>query len=169
VAAVIAAVVLGGMGIDAVWAGPSAGDLDLGGSVTITGAPGWVLTSDKTDTTSGIELRKADAVFTANAVTDYGGTAVSLMDEAQTELRASTGQINFGQVRMTTIGGHPSAYASFQATVTQGSQSGVVDGEVVCMIVGGNAVVVVVAAPQGRLDAAIDDVTAMLKSVRLGR
>jgi hypothetical protein len=36
------------------------------------------------------------------------------------------------------------------------------------MVVNGNAVVIVVAAPQGDLDPVTDDVSAMLKSVRVG-
>ena len=57
----------------------------------------------------------------------------------------------------------------FEATVTSGGQSGVIDGELVCMVVDGNAVVILVAAGQGHLDPVIDDVTAMLDSVSVGR
>jgi hypothetical protein len=170
VAAVIAGVVLGGMGIDGVLAAPSAGTLDLGGSVTITGAPGWTLTSDKESTTSLVVLKSADAVLIAQVVMEgYGGTPAEIMVEAQADLRNQTAQISFGDVREGIVGGNRTSYASFQATVTSGDKSGIVDGEVVCMVVGGNAVIVEVAAPQGRLDAAIDDVTAMLKSVRVAR
>jgi len=41
--------------------------------------------------------------------------------------------------------------------------------ELVCMVVGGNAVVLMVGAPQGDLDPVIDDVSAMLVSVGVGR
>jgi hypothetical protein len=57
----------------------------------------------------------------------------------------------------------------FEATVVSGQQSGIVDGELVCMVVDGNAVVLMVAAPQGDLDPVIDDVSAMLVSVGDGR
>ena len=44
-----------------------------------------------------------------------------------------------------------------------------VDGEVIAMAVGADAVLFELAAPQGRLSSAVDDVTAMLESVRVGR
>ena len=44
-----------------------------------------------------------------------------------------------------------------------------VDGEVIAMAVGGDAVLLELAAPQGRLGSAVDDVSAMLASVKVGR
>jgi hypothetical protein len=52
--------------------------------------------------------------------------------------------------------------------VTSGNQTGIVDGELVCMVVQANETIVVVAAPQGHLDPVIDDVSAMLNSLRAG-
>jgi hypothetical protein len=55
-------------------------------------------------------------------------------------------------------------FVVFQATVVS-QHSGVLDGELVCMIVDGNAVVIFVAARQGYLEPVIDDVSAMLGSI----
>ena len=169
VAAVIAAVVLGGLGLDRALAAPSAGILDIGGSVTLTAAPGWVLTP--TDATrSGVQLSNADAILTAQVVDEsYSGDSASLMAEAEKELNGATAQISFGDPHHSLINGHDTTYVSFQATVTNSGHSGVVDGEVIAMIVGGNAVMLELAAPQGRLGSAVDDVSTMLESVRVGR
>ena len=170
VAAVIAAVVLGGMGLDRAIASPSAGTLDIGASMTITAAPGWVLDSVGEGTMSGVQLRKADAILTAQVVDQaYSGDSASIMDEAEKELTGATAQISFGDAHNSSINGHDTTYVSFQATVTTSGRSGVVDGEVIAMAVGGDAVLFELAAPQGRLGSAADDVTAMLESVRVGR
>ncbi len=169
-AAVIAAVVLGGMGLDRALAAPSAGTLDLGRSLTITAAPGWVLTPSAEGTTSAVQLRKADAILTAQAVDrSYSGDSASVIEEAKKELGDGTAQISFGDVHHSPIGGHDATYVSFQATITTSGRSGVVDGEVIAMVVGGEAVMFELAAPQGRLGSAGDDVQTMLESVRVGR
>jgi hypothetical protein len=170
VAAVIAAVVLGGMGLDRALAAPSAGTVDIGGSVTITAAPGWVLTPSAAGTTSVIQLRKADAILTAQVVDQsYSGDSASLTAQAEKELNDATAQISFGDTHQALINGHDTTYVSFQATVTTSAHSGVVDGEVIAVIVGSNAVMLELAAPQGRLGSAVDDVSTMLESVRVGR
>ena len=170
VAAVIAVVVLGGLGLDGALASPSAGTLDIGASVTITAAPGWVLDSAAEGTTSGVQLRKADAILTAQVVDQaYSGDSASIIDEAEKELTGATAQISFGDAHHSPINGHDTTYVSFQATVTTSGRSGVVDGEVIAMVVGGDAVLFELAAPQGRLGSVVDDVTAMLESVRVGR
>ena len=170
VAAVIAVVVLGGLGLDGALAAPSAGTLDIGASVTIKAAPGWVLDSAAEGTTSGVQLRKADAILTAQVIDQiYSGDSASIIDEAEKELTGATAQISFGDAHHSSINGHDTTYVSFQATVTTSGRSGVVDGEMIAMAVGGDAVLFELAAPQGRLGSAVDDVTAMLESVRAGR
>jgi hypothetical protein len=170
VAAVLAAVVLGGMGLDRALAAPSAGTLDIGGSVTVTAAPGWVLTLSADTTTPGVQLRKADAILTAQVVDEaYSGDSASLIAQAEKELNDATAQISFGDAHHSLINGHDTTYVSFQATVANSGHSGVVDGEVIAMVVGGNAVMLELAAPQGRLGSAVDDVSTMLESVRVGR
>jgi len=170
VAAVIAAVVLGGVGLDHALAAPSAGTLVIGGSVTVVAAPGWVVDPAADGTTPGIQLRNADAVLTAQVMDQsYSGGSGSIIDEAEKELNVATAQISFGDVHEGPTNGHDTSYVSFQATVTTAGRSGVVDGEVIATILGGNAVVFELAAPQGRLGSAVDDVSTMLESLRVGR
>jgi hypothetical protein len=170
VAAVIAAVVLGGMGLDRALAAPSAGILDIGGSVTLTAAPGWALSPSTDTTASVVQLRKADAILTAEVIDEsYSGDSASLIAQAERELNDATAQISFGDAHHSLINGHDTTYVSFQATVTNSGHSGVVDGEVIAMVVGGNAVMLELAAPQGRLGSAVDDVSTMLESVKVGR
>jgi hypothetical protein len=169
VAAIIAGVVLGGMGLDDVIAAPSAGTVTVGGSVTITAAPGWILAPTRGDASPGIELQKSDAVLTAEVVsTSYSGSSASMLPDQESALSGDSAQISYGGVNQALISGHDSTYVAFEATVSSGHRSGIVDGELVCMVVDGNAVVVVAAAPQGDLDPVVDDVSAMIKSVGVG-
>jgi hypothetical protein len=170
VAAIIAAVVLGGIGLDAAIAAPSAGTVTVGGSVVMTAASGWVL-AESTDTTSGfVELRKASAILTAQVVSSsYTGSSASLLAVEKESLDAEVVQIGYGDPRTTSINGHDTTYVVFGATVTSGGHSGAIDGELICMVVESNAVVIVVAAPQGDLDPVVDDVAAMLESVRVAQ
>lgn len=170
VAAIIAAVVLGGIGLDTAIAAPSAGTVTVGGSVTITAAPGWVLVAPADATSGGIELQKANAILTAEvASSSYSGAATAMLAAQEGSLSDETAQISYSHVHRTSVGGHDTAFVMFEATVASGERSGVVDGELICMVVEGNAVVILVAAPQGDLDPVIDDVTAMLMSVGVGR
>lgn len=169
VAVVIAAVVLGGLGLDRVLAEPSAGTLAIGASVTVTAAPGWVLSPSAGDSNSTIQLRKSDAILTAQIVSGDWGDSAALIKEAETELDAATAQISFGDDRRSLINGNDTSSVQFQATVSTADHSGVVDGEAIAMIVGGHAVVFEVAAPQGRLDSSVDDVSTMLQSVRVAK
>jgi hypothetical protein len=50
----------------------------------------------------------------------------------------------------TSISGHDTTYRRFRGGVVSGKHPGVVDGELICMVVDGNAVVILVAAQQGR-------------------
>lgn len=169
VAAIIAAVTLGGIGLDAVIAAPSAGTVAVGGSVKITAAPGWVLVSKPGDTSGGIQLQKANAILTAQVVsTGFSGGSASILPDAEKSIGSDTAQISYGDPHHGTFGSNDSTYVSFEATVTSGNQTGIVDGELVCMVVHSNETIVVVAAPQGHLDPVIDDVSAMLNSLRAG-
>jgi hypothetical protein len=170
VALIVAGVVLGGIGLDRAIAAPSAGTVAVGGSVTITAAPGWVLAPSQDVSTAGIELQKGDAILTAEVVaSSYSGDSASMLAHQKQSLDAQSVQIAYGDVRTTSIGGHDTTFVMFEATVASGEHSGIVDGELVCMVVDGNAVVLMVAAPQGDLDPVIDDVSAMLVSVGDGR
>lgn len=166
VAAIVAVVVLGGIGLDTAIAAPSAGTVTVGGSVTITAAPGWVLVAPVDATSGGIELQKANAILTAEvASSSYSGAATAMLAEQEGSLSDQTAQISYSDVHSTTIGGHDTAFVIFEATVASGGRSGVVDGELICMVVEGNAVVILVAAPQGDLDPVIDDISTMLTRV----
>jgi hypothetical protein len=170
VALIIAAVVLGGIGVDGAIAAPSAGTVVVGGTVTLTAAPGWVEVASDDPSFTGVELRKANAVLTAEvAASDYTGDSASLLESQKSSLDDEVAQASYGDPQTTSINGHDTSFMVFEATVTSGGHSGVIDGELVCMVVGGNAVVVLVAAGQGHLDPVVDDVTAMLRSVSAGR
>jgi hypothetical protein len=170
VAAVIAAVVLGGFALDDVIPAPSAGTQSIGGGVTITAAPGWVLVSAAGDTSSGIQLQKGDATLAAQVFSeDYAGDSTAVMSEVRAQLDRQVAQISYGDQHETIISGNDSTYVLFEAIVSGSggrSQLGTVDGELVCMVVSGNAVVVEVAAPQGDLQFVTDDVSAMVETVR---
>ena len=170
VAAIITVVVLGGIGLDTVIAAPSAGTVVVGGPVTIIAAPGWVLESPPGDTSEGIELQKSDAILTAEVVaSSYSGDSASMLASQEESLSGESAQISYGDPQLTSVGGHDTAFVLFEATLVSGQRSGVIDGELTCMVVDGNAVVILVGAPQGDLDPVIDDVSAMLASVRAGR
>lgn len=170
VALVIAGVVLGGIGLDNAIAAPSAGTVTVGGSVTITAAPGWVRVDSQDASFSGIELRKANAILTAEVVsTSYSGDSASLLPAQQESLGSEAAQSSYGEAQTTSTNGHDTTYVVFEATVTSDQGMGVIDGELICMVVDGNALVILVAAQQGHLDPVIDDVTAMLLSVGVAR
>jgi hypothetical protein len=167
VALVIVAVVGGGIAADAAITAPSAGTLIVNGTVSVTAAPGWVKATSDDPSFGGVERRKANAVLTAEVdATGYASDSATLLASERPSLDAEVAQISYGEPGTTTLGGHDATSVVFEATVSSGSQSGVVDGELICMVVDGNAVVVLVAASQGHLDAVSDDVTAMLRSLR---
>lgn len=169
VAAIVAGVVLGGMGIDAAMAAPSAGTVAIGGSASMTAAPGWVLVSTPGDTSQGIELQKANAILTAQVISSsYSGDSASMVAGAEQSLGGDSAQISYGDPHHATIGGNDTTYVAFEA-VLSGQHSGVLDGELVCMVVQTDEIVIAVAAPQGHLDPVVDDVSSMLKSVRVGQ
>jgi hypothetical protein len=159
---------MGGLVLDSAIAAPSAGTVTIGGSVTMTAAPGWVLDSSP-GAGPGIELQRASAALTAEVVsTSYAGTSATLLAGQRPSLDAEAAQISYGDVDTTTINGHDTSSVVFQATVVS-THTGVVDGELICMVVDGNAVVIVVVAQQGDLSSMIDDVAAMLHSVKVAR
>jgi hypothetical protein len=170
VAAVIAAVVLGGLALDGVIPAPSAGTQRIGGDVTITAASGWVLVSRPGSAPAGIQLQKGDATLAAQVLSvGYTGDSTTVMSEVRAQLDGQVAQISYGDQHQTTISGNDSTYVLFEAIVSGSggrSQLGTVDGELVCMVVSGNAVVIEVAAPQGDLQFVTDDVSAMVETVR---
>jgi len=169
VAAIVAAVVLGGIGVDGAVAAPSAGTVSIGG-VTLTAAPGWVEVTPDDPSFGGVELRKASAVLTAeSSPLDQTRDSAGLLEEQRQMLDGEVAQASYGDPQTTSINGHATSSLVFEATVTSGGQTGVIDGELICMVVEDNAVVILVAARQGQLDPVIDDVGAMLRSVEVAR
>jgi hypothetical protein len=169
VAAVISTVVLGGIGIDAAVAAPSAGTVAIGGSASISAGPGWILVSPVGDTSQGIELQKANAILTAQVVSSsYNGDSASMVSDAKQAVGGDSAQVSYGDAHHTTIGGNDTTYLQFEA-VLSGQHPGVIDGELVCMVVQTDEIVIVAAAPQGHFDPIVDDVSAMLQSVRVGK
>ena len=166
VAVVIAAVVLGGIGLDKVIAAPSAGKVAVGSSVTITAAPGWVRTDDGSST--AVVLQKANMQLTVGAQL-YSGTAKDRLTEDEQSLKAEAAQISFGDEQEGTIAGHDAAMVGFEAVVTGSSGSGTIEGEVICLTDAGNVVEFVVVTAQGNLGSAADDIKAMVASVEVGQ
>jgi hypothetical protein len=166
VAGIIAAVVLGGLGLDRTLAAPSAGKVVVGNSVTITAAPGWVRADD--GTTGSVTLQRANAQLIVQAVT-YSGSAGTALVEVETSIKSEADQVSFGAEDDGTIGGHDVAMAGFEAVVSGSSGSGTVDGEIICMIAGGNAIIFEAVAAQGYLGDVVDDVKAMVSSVEVGQ
>jgi hypothetical protein len=169
VAGIIAGVVLGGLGLDKVIAAPSAGTVEIGQSVTITAAPGWVKTETSgTGDGDGVALQKSDATLSATAVL-YDGSPSGALSEVEAELQQDAADISFGAEHDSALGGHDAATVTFSAIVSGPSGSGTIDGEVVCLVVDGRAIVFEVIAPQGDLDPVADDVLTMVSSVEVGQ
>jgi hypothetical protein len=170
VAAVIAVVVLGGLALDGVIPAPSAGTQTIGGSVTITAASGWILIPGSGGNSGGIALQKGDATLTAQVLSQqFTGSSAAIMAQVRRQLDSQVAQISYGDEHKTQISGNDSTYVLFEAIVSgsgQSSHMGTVDGELVCLVVSGNAVVVEVAAPQGDLQFVTDDISTMVKTVR---
>jgi hypothetical protein len=166
VACIVAGVVLGGLGLDQAIAAPSAGTVDIGQSVTIIAAPGWVKT-ETSGSGGGVALQKSDAILTATAVS-YDGSPSKALSEVEATLSQDAAQISFGTEDDGIIGGHDAAMVGFSAIVSS-SGSGTIDGEVICLAINGGVVVFEVVAPQGDLDPVADDIVTMVKSVEVGR
>ncbi len=167
VAAIIAGVVLGGIGLDDVIAAPSAGTVNVGGSVTIVAAPGWVRV-DTGDSGGAVELQKADVELTVAAEL-YSGTATEALQDAEQSLSSDEAQISFGDEQDGTMSGHETAMVGFEAIVSGSSGSGTVDGELICLLDAGNVVEFVAATSQGDLADDVDDLKAMISSIEVGQ
>jgi hypothetical protein len=175
VAAIVAGVVFGGIGLDRAIAAPSAGTVGLGGAIEMDAAPGWVLAPADSGGNSGnsggpggwIELRKSDGLLFAT-VTDQGyrGNVAAILAEQESALKSETAQISFGDEQDTEVGANPTAMAVFEAVVSDSRQSGTVDGELVAMVVDGNAIAFQVFIGQGEFGSISDDIVAMVSSVR---
>ena len=162
VAAVVAAVVLGGLGLDSVLAAPSAGSVDLGAGVTMTAAPGWVKV--ETDMTVGVKLQKGSVVLLSAAQRSQETPSQALESEMD-GLRSEASEVAFGPEQTVEIGGRETVLVVFTAILPAGTA----DGEIVCLAVEGRIVVVDVVAPQGNLQRAEDDIKTMIGSIEVGK
>ena len=167
VAGIVAGVVLGGLGLDKAIAAPSAGTVEIGQSVTITAAPGWVKT-ETSGSSGGVALQKSDAILSATAVS-YDGSPSEALSEVEAVLQQDAAEISFGTEQDGAVAGHDAAMVAFSAIVSGPSGSGTVDGEIICLVVNGNAILFEAVAPQGDLDPVADDIVAMVKSVEVGQ
>lgn len=172
VAAIVAGVVLGGIGLDRAIAEPSAGTVSLGGTIQMDAAPGWVLApADESGAAGGwVELRKSGALLYATVVAEaYSGDSAAILTQLESELQSEAAQVSFGDEIDTAVGGNPTAIVVFEALLSDSAQSATVDGELISMVVDGNAVAVEIFAAQGQLDSISDGIVAMVSSVRTGR
>jgi hypothetical protein len=174
VAAIVAGVVLGGIAVDRAIPEPSAGRVAVSSPVYVTAAPGWVQAGSPGEISNGIELQRSNALLIAEVVgTDYTGDASQLLASSEATFRQSAAQISFGEERDIDLNGKPASAVTFSALVAGDGGSGMIDGELVCLILpaGGHdyAVSIQVGVPQGYLSSVSDDVDAMAGSVGVGQ
>ena len=174
VAAVIAVVVLGGLLADGAIAAPSVGRLAVSGPVTIEAAPGWVVSDSAGEVSDGVALQDSSVLLIVQVVSSsYRGDDRALLDDAEASLGSDAGQFTFGDSRVVTLGGREASEVTFSALVSSGGSSGVIDGELVCVVVesGGSAYAVVMqaGAAQGGLASVADDVDSMAASLEASR
>jgi hypothetical protein len=172
VAAVIAAVVMGGLFADGAIAAPSAGTVTVSGPVTITAAPGWIVSESAGEITDGVALQDSTAILVAQVLsTNYRGDSRGLLADAERDFTNGTGQITFGRAQARKLGGKDAMEVTFSALVASGGSSGVIDGELICMVIesggGSYAIVIQVGVPQGYLDTVSDAAEAMAASIEV--
>ena len=170
VAAIIGAVVLGGGIADGAVAVPSAGEVAVSGPIRVTAAPGWTVSASAGDVQDGVALEHAQALLIVQVVsTGYTGDDAQLLGESEQGLAAGAGHIWFGRGRTVELGGRRASEATFSALLSGAGGTGVLDGELVCLVIrsGGQsyAVVLQVGVPQGTLGSVTSDVDAMAGSV----
>jgi hypothetical protein len=172
VAAIVAAVVLGGATVDAAVPAPSAGEVAISGPVHITAASGWILTDSLGDVEDGIVLQGTNGVLVAQVLsTSYSGDERGLLTSSKIGLRDSAGGVTFGQERDVSLNGIAAAEVTFSALVSDAGSSGVIDGELVCVVLraGGHSYAIVLEAlvPQGDLGSVRDAVDEMVGTLKV--
>jgi hypothetical protein len=174
ITAVIAAVVMGGIFADGAIAAPSAGTVTVSGPVTITAAPGWIVSDSAGEISDGVALQESSAILVAQVLsTEYDSDARVLLAATEKDFTDGTAQITFGRAQAVTLGGNEAMEVTFSALVGSGGSSGVIDGELVCLVIDGKdgryAVVIQVGVPQGYLDTISAAVEEMAASVAVAR
>lgn len=173
VGAIVAAVVLGGEVADAAIAAPSAGEVAVSGPVHVAAAPGWTLATAVGNVQDGVALQRGQALVVVQVVSNaYSSDDAQLLADAEQSLAASAGQIWFGGEKRVELGGRSASEATFSALLSGKGGSGILDGELVCLVIpsgtGRYAVVLHVGVPQGTLGSVTYDVDAMAASVAVG-
>jgi hypothetical protein len=166
--------VLGGIVADGAISEPSAGQVAISQPVLMTAAAGWVETTAAGEVTDGVALQNSNALLVAQVLsTSYDGDARQLLEASMVGFQAETAQISFGDERQVDLNGKPASIVTFSALVSGDSGSGLLDGELVGLVLhsGGDsyAVFIQVAAPQGYLSSVTDDIDAMAGSVEVSQ
>ncbi|HJX67664.1 MAG TPA: hypothetical protein VJ258_02940 [Candidatus Limnocylindrales bacterium] len=174
VAVIVAGVVLGGIAADNAIPVPSAGRVAISQPVYMTAAPGWVTTTAVGEITDGLALQNSSALLIAQVLsTNYDRDARQLLQASEASFGADAAQISFGGERDVVLNGKDASEVTFSALVSGDGGSGMLDGELVCLVLpsdgSGYAVFIQVAAPQGDLSSITDDVDAMAGSVELSQ
>lgn len=173
VALIVAGVVLGGVAADNALPEPSAGHLAISKPVYMTAGPGWVATKAAGAVTDGVELQKSNALFVAQVISaEYDGDARQLLGAAKEGFKNGTAHVTFGNDRDIDLNGKPASVVTFSALFSDGGGSGVIDGELVCLVLhsGGNsyAVFIQAGAPQSYLASIAGEIEAMAGSIEVG-
>jgi hypothetical protein len=173
VALIVAGVVLGGVAADNAIPEPSAGHIAISTPVYMTAGPGWVATKAAGAVTDGVELQKSNALFVAQVISaEYDGDARQLLGAAKEGFKSGTAQVTFGNDRDIELNGKPASVVTFSALFSDGGGSGVIDGELVCLVLhsGGHsyAVFIQAGAPQSYLASIAGEIEAMAGSVEVG-
>ena len=174
VAVIVVGVVLGGIAADNAIPVPSAGRIAISQAVYMTAAPGWVTTTAAGEITDGLALQNSSALLIAQVLsTDYKGDPRQLLQTSEASFGADAAQISFGGERDVVLNGKHASEVAFSALVSGDRGSGMLDGELVCLVLpsegNGYAVFIQVAAPQGDLSSITDDIDAMAGSVELSQ
>ena len=174
IAIIVAGVVLGGIAADKAIPVPSAGHVAISRPVYVTAAPGWVTTKAAGEITDGLALQKSSALLIAQVLsTNYSRDARQLLQDSEAGFGADAAQISFGGERDVVLNGKDASEVAFSALVSGDRGSGMLDGELVCLVLPSNgrdyAVFIQVAAPQGDISSITDDIDAMAGSVELSQ
>jgi hypothetical protein len=174
VAAIVAGVVLGGVAVDGAIPEPSAGRVAISQPVYMTAAPGWVATAAAGDIPDGVALQKSNALLVAQVLNaNYNGDSRQLLTASKASFEREAAQISFGDEREVDLNGKHASAVTFSALFSDTGGSGVVDGELVCLVLhsGGHdfAVLIQAGMPQGYLASVADDIDAMAGSVEVSQ
>ncbi|MGA3057833.1 MAG: hypothetical protein ABSE70_07340 [Candidatus Limnocylindrales bacterium] len=174
VAVIVAGVVLGGVAADKALPEPSAGRVAISQPVYMTAAPGWVATTAAGDIVDGVALQKSTALLIAQVLNaNYDGDTRRLLTASEASFERDAAQISFGDEREVDLDGKHASAVTFSALFSDAGGSGVVDGELVCLVLHSGshdyAILIQAGMPQGDLASVADDIDAMAASVEVSQ